>query len=122
MLHIIAKGLTDARIAEQLVTRPSTVNTNLKAIYGKIQVSSRSAPRGMSLIIAWYRIRRSEKVSEQSDRQIPEAPLTKPAGFSREDWLLIDEALQRAARLLRKIEREGEVKRQAADGQAPAKA
>ncbi len=49
-----------------------------------------------------------------------ETPLTKPAGFSKEDWLLIDEALQRAARSLRKIEREEERKRQAADGQAPA--
>jgi DNA-binding NarL/FixJ family response regulator len=43
VLRFIAKGLTDAQIAEQLVTNPSTVNTHLKAIYGKIQVSSRSA-------------------------------------------------------------------------------
>ncbi len=59
-------------------------------------------------------------MSEQSDRQITETPLIKPAGFSKEDWFLIDEALQRVARSLRKIEREEERKSQAADGQAPA--
>jgi hypothetical protein len=72
--------------------------------------------------LLYKQIHRSEKVSEHSDRQITEAPLIKPAGFSREDWLLIDEALQRVARLLRKIEREGERKRQAVDGQAAATA
>lgn len=61
-------------------------------------------------------------MSEQSDRQITEAPLTKPAGFSREDWLLIDEALQRVARSLRKIEQEERKRLQAAAGQAPATA
>ena len=59
-------------------------------------------------------------MSEYNDKQITEAALTKPAGFSKEDWLLIDEALQRMARLLRRIEQEEERKRQRADGQAPA--
>src|SRR6266571_2218539 len=43
VLRLLAQGLTDAQIAEQLVISPRTVNTHLKAIYGKIQVSSRSA-------------------------------------------------------------------------------
>jgi len=43
VLRLLARGLTDAQIAEQLVISPRTVNTHLKAIYGKIQVSSRSA-------------------------------------------------------------------------------
>ncbi len=43
VLRLLAKGLTDAQIAEQLVISPRTVNTHLRAIYGKIQVSSRSA-------------------------------------------------------------------------------
>ncbi len=43
VLHLLAQGLTDAQIAEQLIISPRTVNTHLTSIYGKIQVSSRSA-------------------------------------------------------------------------------
>jgi predicted ATPase/class 3 adenylate cyclase/DNA-binding CsgD family transcriptional regulator len=43
VLRLLAQGLTDAQIAEQLIISPRTVNTHLTAIYGKIQVSSRSA-------------------------------------------------------------------------------
>jgi ATP/maltotriose-dependent transcriptional regulator MalT len=43
VLRLLARGLTDAQIAERLIISPRTVNTHLKAIYGKIQVSSRSA-------------------------------------------------------------------------------
>lgn len=43
VLRLVAQGLTDAQVAQQLVISPRTVNTHLKAIYGKIQVSSRSA-------------------------------------------------------------------------------
>jgi len=43
VLCLVAQGLTDAHIAEQLVISPRTVNTHLTSIYGKIQVSSRSA-------------------------------------------------------------------------------
>ena len=42
VLSLVAKGLTDAHIAEQLIISPRTVNTHLTSIYGKIQVSSRS--------------------------------------------------------------------------------
>jgi predicted ATPase/DNA-binding CsgD family transcriptional regulator/TPR repeat protein len=41
ILRLVAKGLTDAQIAERLVISPRTVNTHLTSIYGKIQVSSR---------------------------------------------------------------------------------
>jgi predicted ATPase/DNA-binding CsgD family transcriptional regulator len=43
VLRLVAQGLTDAQIAEQLIISPRTVNTHLTSIYGKIQVSSRSA-------------------------------------------------------------------------------
>ncbi|GCE15451.1 LuxR C-terminal-related transcriptional regulator [Tengunoibacter tsumagoiensis] len=43
VLRLLAQGLTDAQIATQLIISSHTVNTHLKAIYGKIKVSSRSA-------------------------------------------------------------------------------
>ncbi len=43
VLRLVAQGLTDAQVAEQLVISPRTVNTHLKSIYGKIQITSRSA-------------------------------------------------------------------------------
>ena len=43
VLRLVAQGLTDAQVAEQLVISPHTVNSHLKAIYGKIGVSSRHA-------------------------------------------------------------------------------
>ena len=43
MLRLVAQGLTDAQIAEQLVISRRTVNWYLTTIYSKIGVSSRSA-------------------------------------------------------------------------------
>ncbi len=45
VLRLVAQGLPDTQVAHRLVISPSprTVNTHLKSIYGKIQVSSRSA-------------------------------------------------------------------------------
>jgi predicted ATPase/class 3 adenylate cyclase/DNA-binding CsgD family transcriptional regulator len=43
VLRLVAQGLTDAQVAQQLVISPHTVNSHLKAIYGKIGVSSRHA-------------------------------------------------------------------------------
>lgn len=43
VLRLVAQGHSDAQVAEQLVISPRTVNSHLTAIYGKIQVSSRSA-------------------------------------------------------------------------------
>jgi predicted ATPase/DNA-binding CsgD family transcriptional regulator len=43
VLRLVAQGMTNAQMAEQLVISPHTVNTHLKSIYGKIGVSSRSA-------------------------------------------------------------------------------
>jgi DNA-binding NarL/FixJ family response regulator len=43
VLRLVAQGLTDAQIAEELVISPRTVNAHLTSIYSKIQVSSRSA-------------------------------------------------------------------------------
>ncbi len=43
VLRLVAQGLTNEQVAEQLVISPRTVNSHLASIYGKIGVSSRSA-------------------------------------------------------------------------------
>jgi DNA-binding NarL/FixJ family response regulator len=43
VLRLVARGLTDARVAEQLIISPRTVNWHLASIYSKLQVSSRAA-------------------------------------------------------------------------------
>ena len=43
MLRLVAQGLTEAQVAEQLVISPRTVNTHLTSILSKIGVSSRGA-------------------------------------------------------------------------------
>jgi predicted ATPase/DNA-binding CsgD family transcriptional regulator/transcriptional regulator with XRE-family HTH domain len=43
VLRLLAQGLTDAQIAEQLVISPRTVNNHLTSIYRKIGVTSRTA-------------------------------------------------------------------------------
>jgi DNA-binding NarL/FixJ family response regulator len=43
VLRLVARGLTDTQVAEQLVISPRTVNWHLTAIYSKLGVSSRAA-------------------------------------------------------------------------------
>ena len=43
VLRLVAQGLTDAQVAEQLVISPRTVNTHLTSIYNKLGVDSRTA-------------------------------------------------------------------------------
>ena len=43
VLCLVAQGMTNEQVADQLVIRPRTVNTHLTSIYGKIGVSTRSA-------------------------------------------------------------------------------
>jgi predicted ATPase/DNA-binding CsgD family transcriptional regulator len=43
VLRLVAQGLTNEQVAEQLVISPRTVDTHLTSIYSKIGVSSRSA-------------------------------------------------------------------------------
>ena len=43
VLRLVAQGLSDAQVAEQLIISPRTVNGHLRSIYNKINVNSRSA-------------------------------------------------------------------------------
>jgi predicted ATPase/DNA-binding CsgD family transcriptional regulator len=43
VLRLVARGLTDTQVAQQLVISRRTVNAHLTSIYGKLQISSRSA-------------------------------------------------------------------------------
>ena len=43
VLHLVAGGLTDVQIAEQLVLSPRTIHAHISSIYNKLGVTSRSA-------------------------------------------------------------------------------
>src|SRR5258708_5434808 len=43
VLRLVAQGLSDTQVAEQLVISPRTVNWHLTSIYSKLGVSSRAA-------------------------------------------------------------------------------
>jgi DNA-binding CsgD family transcriptional regulator len=43
VLRLVAQGLTDGTVAEQLYISPRTVSQHLRSIYGKLDVSSRAA-------------------------------------------------------------------------------
>jgi DNA-binding NarL/FixJ family response regulator len=43
VLRLVASGLTDFQVADQLVISPRTVQGHLRSIYSKIQVNSRGA-------------------------------------------------------------------------------
>jgi DNA-binding CsgD family transcriptional regulator len=49
VLRLVARGLTDAQVAEELVISPRTVSKHLQSIYGKLQVNSRSAATRFAL-------------------------------------------------------------------------
>jgi DNA-binding CsgD family transcriptional regulator/tetratricopeptide (TPR) repeat protein len=43
VLRLVARGLTNRQIADQLVISPRTVNAHLRSIYGKLDVATRTA-------------------------------------------------------------------------------
>jgi DNA-binding CsgD family transcriptional regulator len=43
VLCLVAKGMTDAEVANKLYISPRTVSQHLRSVYGKLDVSSRSA-------------------------------------------------------------------------------
>ena len=45
VLHLLAGGLTNAEIADQLIVSVNTVKTQVQSIYGKLNVNSRQAAR-----------------------------------------------------------------------------
>jgi DNA-binding CsgD family transcriptional regulator len=49
VLRLVAQGLTNLQIAEQLIISPRTVHAHLRAIYGKIEVTTRSAATRFAL-------------------------------------------------------------------------
>ncbi len=49
ILRLVANGLSDAQIAEQLVISRRTVNTHLSSIYSKLGVNSRTAAMRFTL-------------------------------------------------------------------------
>ena len=42
VLRLVARGLTDAEIAESLIISPNTVHAHIHSIYGKLGVASRA--------------------------------------------------------------------------------
>ena len=49
VLRLVAQGLTDAQVADKLIVSRRTVSTHLSAIYGKLQMNSRSAATRFAL-------------------------------------------------------------------------
>jgi ATP/maltotriose-dependent transcriptional regulator MalT len=49
VLRLVTQGLTYAQMAEQLVISPRTVDTHLRSIYGKLEVTSHSAATRVAL-------------------------------------------------------------------------
>lgn len=49
VLRLVAEGLTDAQVADQLVLSRRTVHAHLSSIYGKLQVNTRSAATRFAL-------------------------------------------------------------------------
>jgi len=43
VLRLVARGLSDAEVAELLVISPRTVNAHLRSIYSKLNITSRTA-------------------------------------------------------------------------------
>ena len=43
VLRLVARGLTDAQVAEALIISPRTVNAHLRSIYSKLDITSRHA-------------------------------------------------------------------------------
>jgi DNA-binding NarL/FixJ family response regulator len=43
VLRLLARGLTNAQVAEELVVSPHTVHAHVSSIYSKLGLSSRSA-------------------------------------------------------------------------------
>ena len=49
VLRLVARGLSDAEVAEILIISPRTVNAHLRSIYSKLNITSRHAATHFAL-------------------------------------------------------------------------
>jgi DNA-binding CsgD family transcriptional regulator len=49
VLRLVARGLSDAQVAEILIISPRTVNAHLRSIYSKLNITSRHAATHFAL-------------------------------------------------------------------------
>jgi predicted ATPase/DNA-binding CsgD family transcriptional regulator len=49
VLRLVARGLSDAEVAQALIISPRTVNAHLRSIYGKLRITSRNAATHFAL-------------------------------------------------------------------------
>lgn len=62
VLRLVARGLSNREIAEELVLSPYTIQNHMKSIFGKLQASSRTEAVMVGLRRGWFRV---EDVSER---------------------------------------------------------
>ena len=53
VLRLVAQGLSDAEVAQELVISPRTVNAHLTSIYSKLRVNSRTAATRLAVENGW---------------------------------------------------------------------
>jgi DNA-binding CsgD family transcriptional regulator len=70
VLRLVARGLTNSNVAEQLVISPRTVNTHLTSIYRKLNTSSRETAIRFALehdLLKWC----SSSQENRSEKYVP---------------------------------------------------
>jgi len=68
VLRLVAQGLTNEQVAQQLVISPRTVNTHLTSIYGKIGVNSRSAATRYAIEHSFVKVEHKIRGKREQDQ------------------------------------------------------